>query len=715
MKNHLVRYSEKTPITNGFAVQEKGTFQHRPHSNSMIGRKEIAPNQRSINRMKNTVATARKEKSKVRAASSKQGRSQRWRGEQAAVFAAGALVAVVFICYANSLGNDFVFDDEFLVPAYSRVQTFSQLVNTLLDSYRPMRNVSYAIDFLVWGLKPFGFHLTNVLIHAANVVLVFALIRRFSVKLSTAIVAALIFAVHPIQTDSVSYVSGRRDILFTLFYLAAFNAYLIYREKASRTWIVLFLGLWGLSVMSKEMAVSLPLVILLWNFCGQWKETGGSLLQRSIQATKAALLKDKWLYAFLAVASFGFGFYAIFVQRASGRTSGSGVEYWGGSLYATLLTVVRVHAWYLKQLIYPTPIAQYFGAFDISTSLLEWRVVVAIAVVGSVLIAGVILLKKETLAAFAIFSYFAILAPVSQLIPHHELLADHYLYLPMISFSLLIGLVVSRVSERGRQPRLIAYGLVSVFILTLAGMTVSRNRDWKDELAVWEANYKSVPNSPRASYNLGGLYLTRDPQKSEALLKESITSDPTFEPAYLALAKLYVTQKRTAEAEDLIQKGLGLIGTRTRSFVLRNPWLLKSQFTTTLAAAKWEAGNREATEQLLLDAVRLYPGNINAYESLANLYHDKDRGNEEQVLRQAIGANPSAFEVRARLAALMIEGKRYDEALTAVQELLDLNPTERACEKARPYLAGIKSGVPNSMEQRPLATAVQLVLQKCAR
>jgi len=664
--------------------------------------------------MKSTVATARKAKSKARASSSKQRRNQRWRGEQGAVFAAAALVGVVFICYANSLGNGFVFDDQFLVPAYGRIRNLSQLVQTLLESYRPMRNVSYGIDFLVWGLKPFGFHLTNVLIHAANTVLVFLLIRRFSAKLSTAVVAGLIFAVHPIQTDSVSYVSGRRDILFTLFYLAALHAYFTYREKASRTWFVLFLGSWALSLMSKEMAVSLPFVIFLWNFCDRWRETEGSWLQRLIQATKRALIKDKWLYALLAVASVGFAAYAIFFQRASGRTSGSGVEYWGGSLFATLVTVIRVHAWYLKQLIYPTPIAQYFGAFDISTSLLEWRVLVAIVVVGSVLVGGVIMLKRERLISFAVFSYFAMLAPVSQIIPHHELLADHYLYLPMLSFGLVIGLVVSRASERGKQPRLIAYGLVSMFVVLLVGATVARNRDWKDELAVWEANYRSVPNSPRASYNLGGLYLTRDPRRSEALLKESIGSDPTFEPAYLALAKLYVTQKRTAEAEELIKQGLELIGTRTRSFVLRNPALLKSQFTTTLAAARWEEGDREATERLLLEAVNLYPGNMSPYEALANFYHNSDRGREEDVLRRAISASPSVFELRARLASLLVDGKRFDEAMTILGEMLDLDPTESACEKARPYLAGLKSGVPNQMEQKPLADMLEAVLHECA-
>ena len=664
--------------------------------------------------MKKNAATARKDKSKASPASSTPKRKEKLRWERESVFVAAMLVVVVFICYANSLGNDFVFDDVFLVPTYSRVRNLSQLVQTLLDSYRPVRNISYAIDFLLWGLRPFGFHLTNVLIHAANAVMLFLLIRRFSEKLSTAAVAALIFAVHPIQTDSVSYVSGRRDVLFTLFYLAAFHAYLSYRAKESRTWFVLFLCFWGLSLMSKEMAVSLPLVIFLWNVCDGWGEVTGSWLRRFIQSSKRALIKDKWLYALLGAATLGFGVYAIFIQRASGRAIGSSVEYWGGSVYATLLTVARVHAWYLKQLVYPTPIAQYFGAFDISTSLLDWRVVGAIALVGGVLIAGAVSLKKEKLIAFAVFSYFAALAPVSQIIPHHELMADHYLYLPIASFGLLVALVVNRVAQKGRQPRLIAYGVVGIFIVAFAGITVSRNNDWKDELSVWEANYKSVPNSPRASYNLGGLYLVKNPEKAESLLKASIASDPTFEPAYLALAKLYVTRKRIPEAEDLIQRGLDLIGTRTRSFVLRNPSLLRSQFTTTLAAAKWEEGDREATERLLLEAVNIYPANMSPYEALANLYHNSDRDKEEGVLRQAVSVNPLAFEVRVRLAALAVEDKRYDEALSALREVLDLYPTESACREARPYLARIKAGIPKSMEQRLLADTVELVFQQCA-
>jgi len=325
------------------------------------------------------------------------------------------------------------------------------------------------------------------------------------------------------------------------------------------------------------------------------------------------------------------------------------------------------------------------------------------------------MLKKDRLMAFAVFAYFAELIPVSQIIPHHELLADHYLYLPIMSFGLLVALAFNWMLQRGRRPRLLAYWLVAGYLLVLAGSTVSRNREWKDELSLWEANYRSVPYSPRASYNLGGLYLIKDPEKAAALWRESIASDPGFEPAYLALAKLYVAQKRVPEAEELIQKGLDVIDSKTRSFVLRNQPLLRSQFTTALAAAKWEAGEPQETEQLLREAVSLYPGNMSPYEALANLYHNQDRGKETDVLKLALTANPAAYDIRARLAALAIERSGYDDAQDLLREMADLIPTDGDCEKARPYITAVKAGVPNSMERKQLSETVDLVLRQCVQ
>src|SRR5437764_14469008 len=111
-------------------------------------------------------------------------------------------------------------------------------------------------------------------------------------------------------------------------------------------------------------------------------------------------------------------------------------------------------------------------------------------VVGGALGGGFLLLKRDRLMAFAVLSYFVLLLPVSQIIPHHELLADHYLYLPIMSFGLLVGLIVQPLAARGSNARKIAYAATATALVALALMTVLRNRVWKDDLTLWQGNYK---------------------------------------------------------------------------------------------------------------------------------------------------------------------------------------------------------------------------------
>lgn len=470
------------------------------------------------------------------------------------LLAAVALVVVVFLVYANSLGNDFVFDDIYLVQFNQRLRTLD--LPLLLSSYRPLRDVSYAIDIAIWGEGPFGFHLTNMLIHAGNVLLVFALVRRLSEDLISAVLAALIFAVHPIQTDAVTYISGRRDLLFTFFYLAAFHTYLAYyRARWSfRTalYSILFLVFWALSLMSKEMAASLPLVIFVWHYCEAW-EGGPNLVRQVLKTLAKTFSRDRWFWVALFLGGVAFTAYSVLLSGASQRARN--LEYWGGSFYLNFLTVVRVHAWYLKQLVFPTPITQYLGAFDISNSILDWSFALSSVVVGAVLCAGFLLLKRDKLMAFAVLSYFVMLLPVSHIIPHHELLADHYLYLPMMGFGLFMALLVRKISLKSPTASRAVYIVAGSAVLILAVMTVMQNRVWKNERTLWTANYKAVPRSPRAALNLGNTYQDTDPDKAAELYKRALGLNPTpliRRTLYDRLAVILIHQKKFDEAEFFV-------------------------------------------------------------------------------------------------------------------------------------------------------------------
>ncbi|HSB11834.1 MAG TPA: hypothetical protein VLM38_20265 [Blastocatellia bacterium] len=601
--------------------------------------------------------------------------------------AVGALLLVVSLCYANALSNGFVFDDHGHVLSDRSFRSLKNIPRILVSSYRPLRDVTYAVDFAIWGERAFGFHLTSILIHLANVLLVFWLIRRMIGDALPAVFASLIFALQPVQADSVTYISGRRDVLFSFFFLLSFHFYLSYRESLgsgaprrydARTFLFmgLFLAAWALSLMSKEMAASLPVLIFVWSFCDVWKDQTGRALARFWKSIKAAFGRDKWFYALIMLALPAYVWYQVILKGGSERVRPSGVDYWGGSFYANLLTSIRVHAWYLKQLVFPTPIVQYSGGFDVATSILEWRVIVSIIVVGATLAAGFVLLNKDRLLAFAILSFFALLLPVSQLIPHHELLADHYLYLPMMSFGLFAAVAARKIANKSVLARRLALGTAAALVVAFGAMIVLRNAVYKDDFTLWKTNYEEVPNSLRAVSSLAGQYATRHPARSAELYKRCIEIDPSYAGAYVSLAALYQTRDKAREAEELIEQGLTLPDSRIKSPAYKNPNRFRSELTTALAISKGFQGSSKEAEALLLKAIDLYPLSRQPYVLLTTIYRTADREKELEVLKKRVDVFPNDQDALMSLSYRLIEDKSYDEALPYLDRILSVNPND---------------------------------------
>jgi len=598
-------------------------------------------------------------------------------------YAIAAIMIAVFISYANSLGNEFVFDDKDLVVGAIRNQRFTEIGN-LLTSYRPVRTITYAIDYAIWGQQPLGFHLTNILIHAGSSVLVFLLIRRLTGAITVSLLGALLFAVHPIQTDSVTYISGRRDVLCGFFYMAAFLTYLGYRTDRARSRLILFIAFWVLSLLSKEMAVSFPVVIFLWEFCELWNRQEGSLIVRAIRAARAAIVKDRWLYVVLLVIDVAFSLYSVFGERASQRIGSEGASYYGGSLYATLLTSARAQAWYLKQLVFPTPISQYHGAFDLSHSIFDWRVLASLAVVCSVIGSGIVLLKYNRVMAFAILAYFAMLAPVSQIVPHHEFAADHYLYIPMACFALLVALTAQRLAARSEAIKRAAYATIIVAVITLSALTVMRNRVWKDGFTLWQENYQAVPTSSRAAFNLASEYESRNIRRAEELFRKSINVDPSLNIAYTKLSKLYLTQNRVKEAEELIEGGLALSDEEVKQLSGRKAGRFRSELLTALAAVRNQQGRGNEAAELLRESLDLNPTNTISRMMLASHYKSTDRKKYLDALKEGVQASPQSVEILKTLAGELIEDREYEEAVLYLKKVTEV--------KSRDFYANYQLG-----------------------
>jgi len=470
-----------------------------------------------------------------------------------AVIGGLVLLLAVGAVYGNALQNGFVFDDHSLILMDARFRSLETLPRLFVGklrgglAYRPLRSLSFALDYALFALQPWGWHAFNILYHTLTSLFAFLIASRLLGHYRAALIVALLFALHPVQTDAVTYISGRRDLLSGLFFFFGFFAFLRYREAGTRGWLALAGAAYLLALLSKEMSVTLPVMFLAYDTI---RNAEGRTLPQGLMP---ALGRGSRLYVPLIAVGSLFSAYVVLFAHAGER-----VGYYGGSLWLTIMTAARAFAHYVKLLAFPVTLsADYsYNAFPVSRSLGDPAAILALLLLGAILY-GLLALRAELpMAAFGGLWFFIALLPVSHLIPHHELMAEHYLYVPSFGLFLALGAVLSRLPDTGRRAT-VAYAACLLALLLLGTRTVVRNRDWKDDLTLWTKTVKTVPHAARARDNLGKAYLRRGSDDlAEREFAEAVRirpEDPRYRDhlglAYLRLGKL-------AEAEHQLREAL---------------------------------------------------------------------------------------------------------------------------------------------------------------
>ncbi|MCC6767371.1 MAG: tetratricopeptide repeat protein [Deltaproteobacteria bacterium] len=410
------------------------------------------------------------------------------------------LIVAVAATFANAIGNGFVYDDQLVIVDDPAVRLplsagFSGL------HYRPLRTLSYRLDHAVAGMDPRAFHLSNVLYHGVAVVLVHALLGALGVSPPAALAGALVFALHPVQTDAVSYAAGRRDVLCGLFYALGVVAYLGWRRTPRAATLVLVALAYVLAILAKEMAVTLPLVCLLID---RWTR------RRADAPSAAGAFTARRLATLGALA--GLGVLALALTYGGHVLHIATARPWhGGSFGANVATVARVWVKYAQLVVWPATLsADYsYDAFPVSTNLLDPRALASFVVlVGLAAVAATRWRRGDAIGLGLAWAAVTLL-PVSHLVPFRELLAEHYLYVPMMGIALVAGGLVDGARARWPARRTAVAAAVLVAIGALGARTIVRNRDWRDRVTLWSATVAAAPRCARAQYNLGQAYFER--------------------------------------------------------------------------------------------------------------------------------------------------------------------------------------------------------------
>ncbi len=478
--------------------------------------------------------------------------SQRWLQR----LAVPALVLLVAIAFGNALQNDFCFDDRPFIEKSEDIHDIGNVPGMFgiggKMAYRPVRQASYALDIWLWGGKDaFGFHLTNVILHALTTIVLFFLARRLLGNPLAAWITAALFALHPIHTESVTYISGRKDVLCTLFGLLAVHAFLAAKErfqrgdKALAALPALAVGAFLLlSIGSKEMGFAFIPLLALVHFLPKLRDEarGHRALDVASAGGRLALRYWKVLGALSAL-----GVVLVILAFDSRATH---QEWHGGTAIHNFLTVARVQVLYLFRMFFPLRLVgdYHYDSFRVTESVLDptsW--VALLGVLGLVAIA-IALTRRHYFVALGSLWYFVAMLPVSHIRPHHELLAERYLYLPSVGFCIALAAVAMKLvqSDRMRRPATVALALV----LSLYGTrTMLRNLDWSDDRTFWSVTREQKPRNARAhifyAYNL---YYDGRVREAIAAMEEGLAIQPEFYSGNYNMARMYETHGEPTRA-----------------------------------------------------------------------------------------------------------------------------------------------------------------------
>lgn len=392
------------------------------------------------------------------------------------------LLALALAAYANAFQGAFQFDDYNVIVLNPHVQSLAAWWRSM-PGIRPLLKLSYALN-LSSGLGLSGFHLFNLAVHAANAILVYRLLNAFARRAGmaqhgerAAWFAAALFAVHPINSEAVTYLSGRSMSLMTLFYLGSLLAY-IRRAENGRGAAWLSPLLFAAALLVKETALTLPLALLLWDATAPRKP-----LQISLSARRQA-----WHWALLAA---GLALVAAsptyrWMLEASWR-----LHPLGDSLSA------QPHA-----ILYLAGQSLRIWALNADPAL-PWRASswAETVTVAAALLLGLAQLRRRPWLGFGLTWFFLQLLPSHSLWPRLDAANERHFYLAGIGLLWLAGYAASRLAQYGSARGWRVAALLLLAALTLA--TAQRNRVYRDEIAFWSDVAAKAPHNPRAFNNLG--------------------------------------------------------------------------------------------------------------------------------------------------------------------------------------------------------------------
>lgn len=529
-----------------------------------------------------------------------------------------AVIAVAtFVAYIPALSGLFTnWDDMVYIGGNPYIKSLSGknlaaiFSTNYMGNYHPLAMLSLAVDYQINQFDPFVFHLTNLLIHIINSILVMIVLRQLTGKLELAAIAGLIFGVHTLHVESVAWISERKDVLYTCFYLLSMYSYLRFIPKKDYRWLGFSLLFFLLSNLSKGQGVTLAVSLFLVDLYKGRKLADIKVLAEKIPFLLAALI---------------FGIVAIRAQEGADATIMANFPIQQRVAFASYGLVM-----YILKLIYPFSLSAYYP-YPIIGNVGEVPLVYWLCIIPALafLVFAVYSRKMSKDLFFGLAFFLVNIILLLQLLPvGRAIMADRYAYVPSIGFSFLAGYYLS--DRRYIKAAGVAWGIVAVYVLLLMVLTFNRSKVWKNSETLWSDVLEKNPKVPVAWYNRGNTKM--DSLNFQGAIEdytECLKVDPGFWKAYI----------NRGTARNKIQDYMGAVEDFDAMLRIDSTW---ANAYINRALSKRMLKDFEHSMKDYDRAMRLKPGDAELYAARANLKIDmRDLSGAIADFDEAIRINPN--------------------------------------------------------------------------
>jgi tetratricopeptide (TPR) repeat protein len=638
------------------------------------------------------------------------------------------LLLVSFGAYFNALSNGFVYDDMAQVLENPWIKDVRNLPDIFSKSawsflpglstsnyYRPMMHIVYMLNYHLFSLKPWGFHLVNILFHCGASVLVFLIIRRLlteqrvttsSAYLTPPFIAAMLFASHPIHTEAVTWIAGLPDVACTFFYLLSFYLYVSFRDGARRAYVLSVLS-FSVATLFKEPSLTLPIMLIAYDY----------LLKKSDETISAGI---KRYIPYLVVSA------VYLLVRYHALRSFTPIEsYVDLSTYESIINVFPLLREYLTSLLWPFSL-NLWHTFHPIRSLFEARGMISIAVTVIFLIVAVAAYRKNKVFFFGLLLLAIPLLPVFYIKGiSGKPYAERYLYLPSVGFVFLLAVFLSWSREKLQRSVMsitIAF-MVVVGVYTVG--TINRNNVWKDNFNLWSDTVSKSPDSAMAHELLGTtlLYAGRNDEALEEY-QIALRIDPTSDHIYRNRGLLYMNKGLLREAIIEFQQALKIdsdnpdthykLGLAYAKHGMRDEAM--EQYGIFMESNKdspeiyvkvgielGQNGMERDAVAMFVKALKLDPNNVDAHYNLGYAYANANRFAEaiEHSLI-AVKLQPNNPFLRNALGVAYEKKGLYVEAVEQYKAAVQLSPDEAVYRGNLERASGLKGSTTASTKQAPI-------------